>query len=124
METLLRELEFSFSVNGFANVTRDNFANPSLSCTSNSVMMSSDIVFANSDGSLTASALVDSGQNWINGVRTVNGLSFQLTRPTNVPVIIILYNFFFQLYCTSTYSCLYSYNNVIRTLICFEVLQN
>ena len=51
--------------------------------------MSTDIIFANSDGSVTASALVARAQAWMGGARTVNGLSFQLSRPGSATDLVL-----------------------------------
>ena len=48
--------------------------------------MSTDIIYSNSDGSITASALVETAGEWMNGIRTANGVTFQITRPGLVMV--------------------------------------
>lgn len=86
---VVKELQFSFLANGDGNITRDSFTNPSLNCGGGSLTMSTDIVFSNSDGSVTASALVEKGQDWMNGLRTANGLTYQLSRSTTNSVKLI-----------------------------------
>ncbi len=50
-------------------------------------MMSIDIVYSNSNGSITASTLVEMAEEWMNGIRTANGFAFQINRPgTNISV--------------------------------------
>ena len=87
LEMLLTELELSVSFENHSNITRDTFTNSSLDCSSEgsdyTLAMSADITFSNSDGSVTASALVARATEWMDGVRTVNGLSFQLSRPVS-----------------------------------------
>ena len=46
--------------------------------------MSTDIIYSNSEGSITASALVETAEEWMNGIRTANGVAFQITRPGTV----------------------------------------
>lgn len=85
LEVLLTELQLSVSFENDSNMTRDIFTNPSLGCSSEAegsdytFEMSADVIFSNSDGSVTASALVARTEEWMNGVRTVNGLSLQLS---------------------------------------------
>ena len=84
LEVLLTELELSVSFENDSNITRDIFTNSSLGCSpEGSIAMSADIIFSNNDGSVTASALVARAEEWMNGVRTVNGLSFQLSCPVS-----------------------------------------
>jgi hypothetical protein len=84
------ELELSLSSAGDGDISSDNFINPSLICSSdgnNNVMMSIDIVYSNSNGSITASTLVEMAEEWMNGIRTANGFAFQINRPgTNILV--------------------------------------
>ncbi len=46
--------------------------------------MSTDVIYSNSNGSITASALVETAEDWMNGIRTANGATFQITRPETV----------------------------------------
>ena len=78
------ELEFSLSSAGDGDISSNNFVNPSLTCSSdgnNVVVMSTDIVYSNRNGSVTASALVEMAEEWMNGIRTANGFAFQINRP-------------------------------------------
>ena len=78
---LRMELEFSLSSAGDGDISSKNFINPSLNCSSdgnNIVVMSIDIVYSNSNGSITASALVEMAEEWMNGIRTANGFAFQI----------------------------------------------
>ena len=80
---LRMELEFSLSSAGDGDINSNNFINPSLSCSSdgnNIVTMSIDIVYSNGNGSITASALVEMAEEWMNGIRTANGFAFQINR--------------------------------------------
>ena len=80
---LRMELEFSLSSAGDGDISSNNFINPSLNCSSvgnNILAMSVDIVYSNSNGSLTASALVEMAEEWMNGIRTANGVAFQINR--------------------------------------------
>ena len=43
-------------------------------------MMSIDIIYSNSNGSVTASDLVEMAEEWMNGIRTANGFAFQINR--------------------------------------------
>ena len=91
---LRMELEFSLSSAGDGDVSSDNFINSSLICSSdrnNIVVMSIDIVYSNSNGSITASTLVEMAEEWTNGIRTANGFAFQIDRPgTNNSVRVLL----------------------------------
>ena len=48
--------------------------------------MSTDIIYSNSDGSITAGTLVEVATEWMNGMRTANGVTFQISRPGTVTV--------------------------------------
>ena len=91
---LRMELEFSLSSAGDGDISSDSFINSSLTCSSdgsNTVVMSIDIVYSNSNGSITASTLVEMAEGWMNGIRTANGFTFQIDRPgTNNTVRILL----------------------------------
>ena len=50
--------------------------------------MSTDVIYSNSDGSVTASALVEVAEEWMNGMRAANGAIFQITRPGTVRHVI------------------------------------
>ena len=83
MNMLHLELEFSLSSAGDGDISSNNFINPSLHCStdgSNTVMMSIDIIYSNSNGSVTASDLVEMAEEWMNGIRTANGFAFQINR--------------------------------------------
>ena len=90
LDMLLMELQFSFSYETDADFTRENFVDSSLDCSSegNNILMSTDVIYSNSDGSITASALVETAEEWMDGMRTVNGVTFQITRPGTVRFII------------------------------------
>jgi hypothetical protein len=89
LDILLEEMLFSFSYEIEADLTRDNFAHSSISCSSegSNIVMSTDVIYSNGDGSITASALVETAEDWMNGIRTANGAAFQITRPGNVRLI-------------------------------------
>ena len=93
LNMLLSEIEFSLSFDrDHSNITRDDLMNPSLNCPSRrggAFSISTELVFSDSSGSVTASALVERTQEWIDGVRTANGFSFQLIRTnTSIPVML------------------------------------
>ena len=81
LDNLLMELQLSFAYVTEDDFTGENLANSSLNCSSegNSVNMSTDVIYSNSDGSITASALVETAVEWMNGIRTANGATFQIT---------------------------------------------
>ena len=85
---LLMELQFSFSCETDADFTKENFSHSSLNCSSvgSSILMSTDIIYSNSDGSITAGTLVEVATEWMNGMRTANGVTFQISRPGTVTV--------------------------------------
>ena len=90
LDMLLMELQFSFSYETDADFTKENFARSSLTCSSegSSILMSTDVIYSNSDGSVTASALVEVAEEWMNGMRAANGAIFQITRPGTVRHVI------------------------------------
>lgn len=102
LDMLVMELQFFFSYVTDADFVTENFARSSLTCSSegSSILMSTDVIYSNSDGSVTASALVEMAEEWMNGMRTANGATFQITRPGTVRLVTfyMLYN-----YCTSEY---------------------
>ena len=86
LDILLMELQlFSFEMD--ADFTGENFANFSLDCSSegNSIAISTDVTYSNSDGSITASVLVETAEAWMNGIRTANGATFLIARPGPSP---------------------------------------
>ena len=90
---LRMELEFSLSSAGDGDISSDNFINSSLICSSdgsNIVVMSIDIVYSNSNGSIIASTLVEMAEGWMNGIRTANGFAFQIDRPGTISSVRIL----------------------------------
>ena len=92
LDMLLEEMLFSFSYETEADFTTDNFARSSIACSSegSSIIMSTDVIYSNSDGSITASALVETAEEWMNGIRTVSGATFQITRPGTVRLKLII----------------------------------
>ena len=52
--------------------------------------MSTDIIYSNSDGSITATALVETAGEWMNGIRTANEVTFQIARPGPVTVRLLI----------------------------------
>ena len=86
MDILLMELQLS-SFEMDADFTGENFANFSLDCSSegNSIAMSTDVTYSNSDGSITASILVETAESRMNGIRTANGATFLIARPGPSP---------------------------------------
>ena len=86
LDMLLEEMLFSFSYETEADFTTENFARSSITCSSDgsSIIISTDVIYSNSDGSITASALVETAEEWMNGIRTANGGTFQITRPGTV----------------------------------------
>lgn len=92
LDLLLMELQFSFSYETEADFTIENFAHSTLTCSSegSSILMSTDIIYSNSDGSVTASALVETAEEWINGIRTANGVTFQIAHPGLVTVRLLI----------------------------------
>ena len=89
LDMLIDEMRFSFSYETEADFTMENFAHSSLTCSpeGSSIIMSTDVIYSNNDGSITASALVETAEEWMNGIRTVNGATFQITRPGTVRLI-------------------------------------
>ena len=83
LNMLRLELEFSLSTAGDGDISSDNFANASLNCSSEGrdiVLMSVDTIYSNRNGTVTASALVEMAEEWMNGIRTANGVTFQINR--------------------------------------------
>ena len=80
---VLSEVEFALSFDSdHGQITKDHLTNPSLNCPtggSRAFSVSTDLVFSDSSGDITASVLVDRAQQWISGVRVANGVSFQLS---------------------------------------------
>ena len=69
------------------NVTTGNFLRPSLHCSSNNVItLMSTFAYANSEGTVLASSVIESTNEWMKGSRRVNQTVYQLT--TNCPMII------------------------------------
>lgn len=89
LDMLLEELQFSFSYETNADFTIENFAHSSITCSSEGsrILMSTDVIYSNSDGSITASALEEMAGEWMNGIRTANGATFQISRPGTVRLI-------------------------------------
>ena len=84
------ELQLSFAYVTEDDFTGENLANSSLNCSSegNSIIMSTDVIYSNSDGSITASALVETAVELMNGIRTANGAAFQIASPGSNPVTV------------------------------------
>ena len=82
LDILLEEMQFSFSYETGADFTMENFDRSSLICSpeGSNIIMSTDVIYSNSDGSITASALVEVAEEWMNGIRTANGAAFQIVR--------------------------------------------
>ena len=69
------------------NVTTGNFLRPSLRCSSNNaITLMSTFVYANSEGTVLASSVIESTNEWMKGSRRINQTVFQLS--AKCPMII------------------------------------
>ncbi len=70
---VLSELRYTFSQTCTCDITPDDFTMATMSCDDNNMLtLSSDLLFSNQDGEMTASNLLSSAASRLAGVRTFN----------------------------------------------------
>ena len=84
MQTLMSELRALLSQACDCEITEDHFTMATMSCDANMLTLSSDLVFSNSAGNVTASTVLRSAASALMGVRTFNEEMF--TFDTSCPI--------------------------------------
>ena len=66
-------------------LTSSNFYSQSFSCdeADGTILYTATFTYSNADGSLTASALVEQSDQWITGLREINGATYDIMNPSS-----------------------------------------